>query len=66
MLTVSTALPLLPSLVATTFAVPAASVLTPPEIDTVATLGTDDDHVTDRPVNTFPAASFSVAVACVA
>src|SRR4051812_34444247 len=63
--TVSGALPVFPSAVAVTFAVPTASAVTDPVVLTPATVGADDDQVTDRPVNTFPVASFSVAVACV-
>ena len=64
-LTLSAALPVFPSLVATMFVEPAANADTIPVAETVATPGTDDDHVTDRPVRTFPLASRSVAVACV-
>jgi hypothetical protein len=63
--TVSVALPVFPSLVAITLAVPAADVVTKPLAETPATDGADDDHAMDRPVKTFPAASLRVAVACV-
>jgi hypothetical protein len=62
--TVTAAPPLFPSLVATTFAVPAATAVTSPAPLTDATPGADDVHVTERPVNTLPAESRSVACAC--
>ena len=43
---------------------PAATPLTSPLADTVATAGALEAQVTDRPASTLPAASFSVAVSC--
>jgi len=44
------------------FVLPAFKAVTKPVDDTEATEGLDDDHATDRPVRTFPAASLSVDV----
>jgi len=63
--TVTVAALVLPSLVATIDAEPAATAVTNPEADTVATSGLALDQMIVRPVRTFPAASTSVAVACV-
>lgn len=63
--TVNVAAPVCPSLVAMTEAVPGATAVTRPAAVTVATSGLALDHVTVRPVRTLPAASRSVAVACV-
>src|SRR6266568_3586265 len=62
--TVMAALALLPSLVAVTFAVPAATAVTSPLASTVATPAASVDHVMTRPVRTLPSASWSVAVIC--
>src|SRR5213592_3759799 len=64
--TVMAADPVLPSLVAVTVAVPALTPVTSPVADTVTTVGVPEAHVTTRPVSTFPAASFVVAVNCTA
>src|SRR3989440_9955960 len=64
--TVIAAVPLCPSLVAVMVSAPAASPVTRPLPLTVATLVLSLVHVTVRPVNTLPAASFSVAVSCTA
>jgi hypothetical protein len=63
--TVSGELPVLPSLVATMFAVPALTAETRPEDDTVATEVLSELHVTVRPASERPFASSSVAVAWV-
>jgi hypothetical protein len=55
-------LPDFPSLVAVIVAVPVASAVATPEVDTVATVVLLDAHVTTRPVRTFPLASLVVAV----
>jgi hypothetical protein len=57
--------PLWPSLVAVIVAVPAALPVTSPLELTVATLVFELAHVTTRPVNGLPLASFGVAVSCV-
>jgi hypothetical protein len=62
--TVSVALPLIPSLVAVMLAVPTATAATTPWLETVATDVLLELHVTARPVNTPPLASSVVAVAC--
>src|SRR6266581_78072 len=62
--TVTAAVGLLPSLVAVTFAVPAATAVTSPLASTVATPAASVDHVMTRPVRTLPSASWSVAVIC--
>src|SRR5688572_2938711 len=62
--TVSAADPVLPSLVATMVATPAATAVTSPEEETLATAGVEEDHTMVRPVKTLPEASRSVAVAC--
>jgi hypothetical protein len=56
--------PLWPSLVAVIVAVPASFAVTSPLELTVATLVFELAQVTARPLNTLPAASFSVAVSC--
>src|SRR5437016_5316857 len=59
--TVTTDVPLLPSLVAVTVAVPpSAASVTSPLGETVATVGVLDVHATGRPVNGLPLASLSV------
>src|SRR6267378_4315912 len=63
-LTVTEAVPLLPSLLAVMFADPAATAVTMPFADTVATEGASLDQVTARPFSTLPAASFIVAANC--
>ena len=63
--TVRLALPVLPSLAAVMFAVPAASAVTSPFGETDAMLGEELDQLTERPVSVFPPASLSVAFACV-
>src|SRR6266516_4843244 len=62
--TVTAAVALLPSLVAVTFAVPAATAVTSPLASTVATPAASVYHVMTRPVRTLPSASWSVAVIC--
>src|SRR2546428_699016 len=62
--TVTAALPLLPSLVAVIVTVPAATPVTRPLAETVASVGFELAHATDRPASTFPAASFGVALSC--
>src|SRR5438876_735282 len=63
--TVTLAVPLCPSLVAVIVADPAATPVTSPAADTVAIAVFELVHATARPVSTFPAASFSVALSCV-
>ena len=63
--TVMAEVPLLPSLVAVIVAEPVATPVTSPLEDTVATDALEVDHVTVRPVSTFPLASRSVAWSCV-
>jgi hypothetical protein len=63
--TVSAAWPVLPSLIATMLALPAAVAVTSPVAFTVATLVFVLDQVTVRPVSTAPVASFVTALACV-
>src|SRR5438034_1384037 len=63
--TVTLAVPLFPSLVAVIVADPAATPVTSPAADTVAIAVFELVHATARPVSTFPAASFSVALSCV-
>ena len=62
--TVTVAVPLLPSLVAVIVTVPAATPLTSPVHETVATAVFELAHVTVRPVTGAPFASFGVAVNC--
>src|SRR5207249_1278841 len=62
--TVTPAVPLCPSLIAVIVAAPAATPVTSPVEDTVATAGVPDAQVTDRPESTLPAASFRVVVSC--
>src|SRR2546423_5215418 len=62
--TVIVDVPFCPSLVAVIVTVPATLPVTSPVPLTVATLVLALVHVTVRPVNTLPAASFSVAVSC--
>jgi hypothetical protein len=57
--------PTIPSLDAEMTAVPAATPVTTPVLETDATLGAELDHVMVRPVRTRPCPSFSVAVAVV-
>src|SRR6266550_1296117 len=59
---VTVAVPLCPSLVAVNVAVPAATAVTRPLADTVATPGTLLAHVTTRPISAEPFASSGVAV----
>jgi hypothetical protein len=61
--TVIVALPLLPSLVAVTLAVPTDTAVSTPVAETVTTAGSLELHITPRPVNTPPFASIVVAVA---
>src|SRR3989449_294696 len=63
-LTVTAALPLLPSLVAVIVTAPAATPVTSPVAETVAMPALELVHATDRPASTFPAASFGVALSC--
>ena len=46
-------------------AVPTATAVTTPLVDTVATPGVEEVHAIDRPVSTLPSASFNVAVSVV-
>src|SRR6266566_6793414 len=62
--TVIAARPFFPSLVAVIVAAPAASAVTRPLAETVATPGALLDHVTVRPINTLPAESFVVTLSC--
>jgi len=62
--TVIAAVPLFPSLAAVIVADPAATAVTRPLDDTVAMAALLDVHVTVRPVNVLPAASFNVAASC--
>src|SRR5919197_5118367 len=62
--TVIAALPLCPSLVAVIVTEPAATPLTKPAADTVATPVALLDHVTPRPVRTLPAESLVTALSC--
>src|SRR5712691_409091 len=62
--TVTVARPVIPSLVALIVAVPAATPVTRPPVDTVATPRALDAHVTVRPLSGLPFASFGVAVSC--
>lgn len=64
-MTVSVALPLLPSLVAVMDVVPALTDVTSPEAFTVATPVFEDAHVITRPVSVMPLASRVTALACV-
>jgi hypothetical protein len=63
--TMTPALPLLPSLVAVIVAEPTDSAVTTPAELTVATAGLLDDHVTRRSVTVVPLASLTVAVSVV-
>lgn len=63
--TVTEASPVCPSAAAAIVADPAATAVTTPLAETVASAGSVEDHVTLRPTRTLPAASRSVAVACV-
>jgi hypothetical protein len=62
--TVSVALPLFPSLFAVMWAMPVASAVTTPAVDTVATDVLSEFQVIVRPVSTPPPASSVVADAC--
>src|SRR5438309_1217076 len=62
--TVTLAVPLCPSLVAVIVTAPAATPITSPVADTLAIAAFELVHVITRPVNTFPAASFGVALSC--
>ena len=61
--TVTVAAPVLLSLVAMMFAVPAVTAVTTPVCETVATAELSELHATERPVRVLPLASFNVAVA---
>jgi hypothetical protein len=63
--TVIVEIPLLPSLVALTVAVPGATPVTKPLELTVAIVGSLEPHVTTRPVNTPPMESSVAAASCV-
>lgn len=63
--TMRSAVPLLPSLVAVTVALPWVTAVTIPWAETVATAELELDHTTVRPFSAFPAESASVAVSCV-
>jgi len=66
-ITVTVAVPLLPSLVAVIVAVPVATPVTTPVAETVATAGALEPQVTTRPVSVLFPASFVMAVnVCVA
>ncbi len=60
--TVTDAVPAMPSLVAVIVAVPAATAVTTPVVDTVATAGVPELQTIVRPVSTLPLASFVTAV----
>ncbi len=60
--TVIVRVPLCVSLVAVIVAVPGATAVTTPAVDTVAAAVLLEPHVTTRSVTTFPPASFTVAV----
>src|SRR2546425_252861 len=62
--TVIAELPVFPSLVAVIVTEPAATAVTRPLLDTVATAVLPLTHVTARPVSGFPFASSGVAVSC--
>jgi len=62
--TVTLAVPFLPSLEAVIVAVPAATAVTRPLLFTPATAALLVAHVTARPESVFPPASFVVAVSC--
>ena len=62
--TVTAAVPTFVSLVAVIVAVPALMPETNPVGVTVATVGSELDQVTERPVSVAPLASFVVAVSC--
>jgi hypothetical protein len=62
--TVNIALPALPSLVAVMLAVPAATAVTRPVLDTVATAVLSELHATARPLSVPPLPSSVIAVAC--
>ena len=61
-MTVIEDVPLFPSLVAVMTAVPAATAVTKPVDETLARVGSLDDHVTNRPVSVLSLMSLSVAV----
>jgi hypothetical protein len=63
--TVTVAVPDLPSLVAVILALPAPTAETTPVPFTVATAVLPLAHVTERPVSTFPLASLRTTLACV-
>ena len=63
--TVIVAVPVFPSLVAVIVEVPTATAVTTPAAETVATFCAPDVHVTVRPVNALPAASFTASVSVV-
>jgi hypothetical protein len=63
--TISDAVPLLPSLVPVIVTLPAFTAVTTPFADTVATFGFELLHVTVRPVSSAPFSSRVIAVACV-
>jgi hypothetical protein len=63
--TVSDASPVFDSIVARMTAVPGATAVTTPAIETVATFGLSELHATYRPDSTFPLASRATADACV-
>jgi hypothetical protein len=62
--TVTAAAPVTPSTVAEIVALPAATAVTIPVAETLATAVFDEIHVTGRPIRTFPAASRALAVSC--
>src|SRR3989442_10605014 len=62
--TVTAALPVFPSLVAVIVTALAATPVTSPVGDTVATAGLLDAQVTDRPESTLPTESSGVAASC--
>lgn len=54
-----------PSMVATITASPAASPVTVPDEDTLASAGVLLDHVTGRPLSTWPLTFLAIAMSCV-
>jgi hypothetical protein len=62
--TVTVAVPVMPSTVAEMVADPGATAVTSPEAETVAVALADDVQVVVRPLNALPLASFATAVSC--
>ena len=63
-MTVTDAVPVVPSLVALIVAVPTPDPVTVPLVETAATFASLVLHATVRPTSRLPAASFGIAVAC--